>query len=115
SQILKKLKKLKLFDDYKFALWWIDQRLSFSPKGKRLLRLELMQKGIEKEIIDRVLLTINNQQLAISAKEIIGKKMKLYQHLPPARLKQRLFSHLARRGFDFSIIKKVIDEKMEKR
>jgi len=114
SKILKKLKKLKLIDDLSFAKWWLDQRLNFRPRGKRLLRTELIQKGIEKEIIDESLLTINNQQLAILAGKIIDKKMKSYKKLPELKLRQKLFSHLARRGFDFSLIKKVIDEKLEK-
>ena len=113
-KILKRLKKQKLLNDYQFAEWWIDQRLAHRPRGKMFLKAELLQKGIEKEIVDRILSTINNRQLAISAKKIITKKMKLYQHLPPVKLKQRLFSHLARRGFDFSLIKKLIDEKLKK-
>lgn len=114
TKILKKLKKQKLLNDYQFAEWWVGQRLAHRPRGKMFLKAELLQKGIEKEIIDRVLSTINNQQLEILAGKIIDKKMKFYKKLPELKLKQKLFSHLARRGFDFSIIKKLIDEKLKK-
>jgi len=115
SKILKKLKRLKLLNDFDFASWWVNQRLTFRPRGKRLIRAELFQKGISKNIIDKVLSTINNQQSTILAKKVINKKMKFYKKLPELKLRQKLFSHLARRGFDFSLAKDVIDEELEKR
>lgn len=113
-RILAKLKKQKLIDDYKFASWWIEQRLTFKPRGKRLLKAELFKKGVDKEIINQTLATIDSQQLTILARKIVNKKKRLYQQLPKLELKQKLFSHLARRGFDFEIIKNVIDEILEK-
>jgi len=111
SKILKKLKKLKLLDDFKFASWWIEQRLRFRPKGKKILKLELLQKGVDQKIIDSQISQINQIN---AAKKIINKKLKLYKSLPKLKLKQKLFSHLARRGFEFPLIKKVVDEEMQK-
>lgn len=115
DEIIKKIKKQKLINDKQFAFWWIEQRLSFRPRGKYLLKAELRQKGIDEKIINKALLTIDDKQLTVLARKIIDKKMKLYKNLPKLKLKQKLFSHLARRGFDFNVIKKVIDEKVEKR
>jgi len=115
EKIITKLKKQKLIDDQKFALWWIEQRLSFKPKGKWALKAELIKKGIDKEIIEQSLSTISSQQSSVAAQKIIDKKIRLYQKLPKQKLKQKLFAHLARRGFDYELIKKVIDESLERR
>ena len=55
GKLIDKLEKLDLLDDEEFAKWWVEQRLSFKPRGKKLLNIELRQKGIEKDIIDNVL------------------------------------------------------------
>lgn len=108
------LKDQKLINDSDFAFWWVDQRLTFKPKGKKAIRFELLKKGIDKEIIEQVLLTISSQQLTILAKKLVEKKIKLYQHLPIIKQKQKLFSFLFRRGFDFNLSKTVIDEMIKK-
>ena len=55
ESLTEKLKKLKLLDDGNFAKWWVEQRTSFSPRGKRALRQELIIKGVGRETIDEVL------------------------------------------------------------
>lgn len=126
--VLLKLKKQKLINDKDFAFWWVEQRLSFRPKGKNLLRLELMSKGVSKDIAETVLLKVDDQHLAILARKLVEKKIKGYQKsikgkklfnkdkkLADFKVKQKLFNHLARRGFGMEIVKKVIDEIEEKR
>src|SRR3990167_1317682 len=53
--LLKRLKKLKLLDDEEFARWWVDQRIQFKSKSKRVIKQELLQKGINKNVIEDVL------------------------------------------------------------
>lgn len=113
-KILKKLKEQKLLDERQFALWWLDQRLTFNPKGKKLLSLELRQKGIDQEIINEVIAEIDEAQLEKQAKKILVKKIKLWQNLPPMEQKHKLMNQLLRRGFDWQLTKKVIDEFMQK-
>ncbi|MBL7159825.1 RecX family transcriptional regulator [Candidatus Microgenomates bacterium] len=55
KMIIKKLEKLKFLDDEQFTLWWVEQRTTFRPSGKRLLRYELRKKGISEEIIENIL------------------------------------------------------------
>lgn len=114
NKIFIKLKTQGLVNDEEFADWWIDQRLSFKPRGKRLLKKELLEKGIDREIIDRKLLAICNKELTNLAKKLVEKKIKLYGKLPPLKLKKKLFSFLGRRGFDWQQIDLVIDEFLQK-
>ncbi|MFH1612897.1 MAG: regulatory protein RecX, partial [bacterium] len=44
-------KKLNLIDDRLFAKQWIEQRIRFKPRGKKLIEKELLFKGISKELL----------------------------------------------------------------
>lgn len=114
NKVFAKLREQNLINDEEFAEWWIDQRMSFKPKGKIALKKELLQKGIDREIVERKLSTVNNQQLAILAKKIAKKKIILYENLPYLKKKKRLINFLARRGFNWQQIHLVIDEFLQK-
>lgn len=108
-----RLKELNLVDDEAFASWWIEQRATFRPKGRRALRAELLAKGISQEIIDRLLNTqVEEKELAFAA---AGKKIKSYEKLSLLERKKKVFAFLGRRGFSWETIKEVVDELEEKR
>ena len=41
KDLFSKLKRLELLDDTKFAKWWVEQRVNFRPRAKRVLSQEL--------------------------------------------------------------------------
>jgi len=105
--LIKKLKKFDLLDDKKFAEWWIDQRTAFRPRGERALYAELMQKGIDKNIIAAVLEEKDIDEVSI-AKQLINRneyKWKKYQGFDK---KQKIQQFLARKGFSWNVIKEVV-------
>src|SRR3990167_9112442 len=55
KDVLENLSSENLINDREFCRWWIDQRSSFRPKGIRVIKMELLSKGIDKEIINEVL------------------------------------------------------------
>lgn len=113
DEIIKRLKSLDLVDDHAFALWWVEQRATFRPRGKRALLMELWQKGVEKEISNKVINEkVNELPLARKAAE---KKAKLYKNLPPREFREKMFGFLTRRGFSWETTKLVIDEFSQKR
>jgi len=88
--------------------------LSFKPKGKKLISLELRQKGVDQEIIDQVLAEVDEKKMAVLAKKIIVKKLNLLKNISGLKLKQKLCSYLLRRGFDYRMSKNLIDELVKK-
>ena len=88
-----KLIELDLIDDQKFARWWVDQRVRLNPRGNIALKTELMQKGIDREIIDSVLLS-KDQEIDL-AKKLLAKK-----NLDKPRAQRFLLS----RGFSSDIV-----------
>jgi len=114
ENIIQRLKKENLINDNEFADTWIEQRLNFNPKGKNVLRLELLQKGIDGQLVEEKINTISSQNFEKAAKEILRRKIKLYSHFKKRELKDKLIKHLLRRGFDYQSIKVLVDEFLEK-
>jgi regulatory protein len=105
ESIIKKLKQLKQINDQEFASWWVEQRTTFRPKGKFGLMMELRQKGIEKETIEKAIGKVNELPLA---EKLIQKKAKSFKNLPREVVYQKLTAYLARRGFSWETIKVVV-------
>lgn len=114
DRILHALLSKNLLNDQEFALWWIEQRMRFRPRGKRALHLELLQKGVPRDVIQHAL----EKQSAVSetsmAIDLVKKKGKRFFMLPKIARLKKLQNLLARNGFDYEIIKEAIDE-IEKR
>lgn len=112
EKIIKQLQGKKHLDDQKFANWWINQRLTYKPRGKNLLYLELKQKHIPTEIIKSELNKISKQTDNIQA--LIEKKLKTVTKLPLLEQKHKTIQYLIRKGFKYSEIKSTIDEYFKK-
>ena len=111
--IIAKLKKQNLINDQAFTQWWIDQRSRFRSKGKWALLMELLQKGIKKEVIEASL--FSDQQELVLAKKAARKKMKAYHNLESVERRQKMTGFLNRRGFSWETIKKALEEISKKR
>ncbi len=108
EKIFKEIENLNLVDDKTFADWWIEQRNTFRPKGKKALFYELRQKGVAEEIIQQVLAQkINEVNLA---KQLVNKKWLSLKKLPFQIAQKKLISFLSQRGFSWITIKKILDE-----
>ena len=106
EKIISSLKEKSLLNDYDFALWWVEQRLSFRPKGKRALRQELRRKGVDKEIISSVLEEkVNEVSLA---KKILRRRASFWQKLPSSKRRRKETAYLLQRGFSWETINQVV-------
>ena len=119
EQVLERLRELEYLDDVKFIRWWVEQRSTYRPKGRRLLEQELLNKGIDKNLIVESLKTLSTTSPAGGEKEFmneidlakkaIKKKLKLWEKLPRLVFKQKVYAFLSRRGFSWDTIHQVID------
>jgi regulatory protein len=110
-RILHKLKELDFINDEKFAVWWVEQRTTYRPRSARVIKLELKEKGIDREIIDTVVGTLYpaNSELE-TAKTIIKKRVYKMQNMEYKELVRKLSQYLAQRGFDYDTIRSAIDD-----
>lgn len=106
--VIDRLEHLGYINDSEFARWWIEQRQTHSPRGARLVRSELYQKGVSQEIIDQVLPEDEEGEVERALKTA-KKKLRSYKNLNPQEFKQKMGQYLARRGFDWEVIKETLD------
>ncbi len=108
AELFDKLRHFELIDDLKFAKWWIDQRTSFKPKSKKVIQMELRQKGIVKENIDEAFgeTAIDEEKMA---KDLVEKKMYKWQGLGARTRKQKMSQYLAGKGFSWDVIAKLVN------
>jgi len=103
--VIAKLREQGLVDDIAFTQFWKDSRESFSPRSQWLTKLELRQKGVAADIIDRVVNGANDEDSAYRA--ALGKAHRLpladYQSF-----RRRLGEFLKRRGFGYGVINSTV-------
>ena len=94
--------------DRQFAEKWIQKRLKTNPRGKTLLKQELIDKGVDKETAEKVIAEVNVEDEEKLALQIAQKQVRHYKKLPVHVAKRRLHGYLARRGFDSDVILQII-------
>jgi regulatory protein len=105
------LETIGLLDDVKFARDWIENRQHFRPMGVIRLRQELFAKGIDREIMDQAIADYkSNTDEFPAALDLARRKMKLYRKLDAEAAKRRLAGFLARRGYEVSVVSRVLKE-----
>ena len=101
KKVIKRLKERDYVDDQKFAEYYLENRFVKKGISARRLKLELKNKGISPEIIESVFEN-NPRDEAEEIKKIIQKKRNKYDN-------QKLIAYLSRQGFDYSLIKTMLE------
>ena len=108
DKLIRKLEKLRLYDDEEFARWWVQQRINFRPRGKKLLRIELSQKGVKKDVVEDVMAELDNEidEYEI-AKKMMQKNSYKWDKYDTKEKKMKASLFLARKGISWEVIKEV--------
>ena len=96
--------------DRKYAENWVVRRLKSNPRGKTLLKRELLDKGVDREVAEQVVAQIETEDETTVALQIAQKRVKRYRQLPVHVAKRRLHGFLARRGFGSEIVRQVLEQ-----
>lgn len=104
NKLLVKLRKYKLVDDREFVNWFMRARNS-KAKGKLLIKMELVKKGIDKELIDQQLENLKDDSKL--ARTALSKKLLRWKSLPLFKQKQKAWAFLASHGFNRDTIEEV--------
>lgn len=109
---LARLVELGYLDDEAFARAWIESRDRAHPRGERALRGELVAKGIERELLARLLEErdvpsgpegdVNGESVdLLAARRLLERRRAALMHeQDAARIRQKAYALLARNGFD---------------
>lgn len=109
GKVFNQLKSAGFVDDRAFVLWWVDQRIAFRPKSLRVIKLELLDKGVSREVIDEVLANSQMPSEFETASELKKRLDARLGNLSSDKRRERLIAFLARRGFDWEVIRKLVD------
>ena len=106
--VIERLNGLGLIDDAAFARYWIENRERFSPRGTRLIKAELFQKGLKSEVIaEQVEGAIDEEA---GARGIALRQAPRWAKLDRNSFRQKMWSFLSRKGFGYDVIQPVVEE-----
>ena len=98
--VIERLKVKKYVDDQKFAEWWVENRFVKKGVSRKRLMMELMKKGVVREIVEEVL---GGRDETEEIKKIIARKRKKYDD-------EKLISYLVRQGFSYQLAQSQVRE-----
>ena len=110
DETLTNLEQLGHIKDEKYAKNWVDSRRRSKPRSKKMLKHELIDKGIDKTTVDRVVGQIDDQDETQLALQVAQRQAVRYRSLPRHVAKRRLHAFLLRRGFDYDTIQRTIEQ-----
>lgn len=105
EQTLERLRQDGLANDNQFARAWVENRSSFRPRSRRMMAMELRQKGLNEEVVSSAIERIDDEALAYEAAH---KRVARYKDLEWNDFRKKLSDFLARRGFSYSVIAPVV-------
>lgn len=115
EKIVNRLKELKFVNDVSFAKLWIESRQGNKPRGIKTISFELKQKGIPDAIIEELVGEKTSSESEKSlAYQAAQKKLPLYVKLPKREFFGKMSQFLLRRGFDWGVVRIVVDELIKK-
>jgi len=103
---LEELKRRSLVNDADFAAAWMEDRNTFNPRSRKLIKLELRQKGIAGEVADQAVSGMDDSEIAYRAAKKKARGLSVSQH---ENFRKKLVEFLKRRGFDYGVINIVVD------
>lgn len=105
--------RVGLLDDKAFALSYARSRLLQRAMGKRLLRMELLQKGIDEESAEAAAAEAYGPASETDlAKQLVEKRKGGLPQDDKRKMKQKLSDMLFRRGFEWDVISAVVQDAM---
>lgn len=111
ESVLDDLERLGYVNDAKFAEASTELSAKVRHHGRRRAAIELMKKGVTGESARKALENTYDTHDSLSvARELARKKARSLQKLDPQVARRRLAGMLMRRGFEYDVVRPVIDE-----
>jgi len=112
DQVLRRLRASGLVDDTAFARYWVENRERFRPRGRRLLRQELREKGISNHLIEEALSDVEEGR---SAYEAALQRASRWANLDDETFGEKMYGFLRRRGFEYEAIAGTVSRLLRER
>lgn len=111
--IVERLKEKGYLDDRRFAEFWVENRFVKKGVSSKRLQMELMKKGVAKEVIEEVLQGSERNDKE-EMRKIIAKKRAKYTHVNEAGEveynDEKMIAYLCRQGFSYEAAREAVTE-----
>jgi regulatory protein len=97
---LERLERAGLLDDEKFARAWVEDRKRIAPRGRRMLRYELLGRGIDPESVDLATNDVDDRSTAVELARSRARKISSPDY---TSFFSKIGEFLRRRGFDYEV------------
>ncbi|MBC7340109.1 MAG: regulatory protein RecX [Firmicutes bacterium] len=111
DEVIGRLRELGLLDDLAYARAYIGEVLTHRPAGAAVLARKLAQRGVSREHIAQALAEVGDAAGLEAARQ--AALAWLRRNRGHAEL-ARLAAHLARRGFEWELVREVVAELLDK-
>lgn len=95
---IERLREAGLIDDEKFAAAWVEERRRTSPRSRRMLRYELLGRGIDPEAVERATRDVEDLPTALELARQRGGRLRTTSE---EEFIANVGGFLRRRGFDW--------------
>lgn len=110
---LEKLENYGYVNDKDYATEYVRSAMLSGRYGKRVIEFKMKQKGIDEDVLDQALQIYTPDAEKQMAKNQLVSLTKKYRDEEEYKKRRKIFSSLARRGFDYDIINTLLSEEME--
>ena len=101
DKIVEKLNDKRYLDDCRFAEWYVENRFSKKGVSVKRLKVELLKKGVSKDIIEQVLKDSSRNDRE-ELEKMIAKKRSRYPD------DEKLTAYLVRQGFPYDLVRELV-------
>lgn len=110
DRVLKFLQKYKFVDDEDLANRIVSTNVNLNKYGKNKIKQNLYNKGIDKNIIEQAIDEIDSDKELENAFYLAKKRYERVKNEDSRKAYQKIGNHLAYKGFNYDIIKKVLNK-----
>lgn len=106
----KKLIALGYLDDERFTQAFIKDKLNFTTMGDYKIRMELQKLGVDSQIIESNISSIDDDVITQRMEKVIAKDLKTNKKLTGNNLKNKIYNHLLNQGYSKEKVITVINK-----
>ncbi len=110
QETVRRLEEHGFLDDAAFAAFWRQSREAHRPRSTALIRRELMQKGVPRDVAEAAVTGLDDEHSAYRAAK---RRERALRGLDEATFRRRLGDYLRRRGFSFGVAHGVVERLWE--
>ena len=114
AEVLDRYDEVGIIDDAAFARAWVSSRHHGRGLARRALANELRQRGVDAEVADEALGTLDDEEEAATARALVERKLRTATGTPEA-IFRRLAGMLARKGYPAGVAIRAVKDALAAR